>query len=463
MKIKFCGAAKMVTGSCYYMEAMGRKFIIDCGLFQGAEESRNHDRLPFNPKELDFVLLTHAHIDHSGKIPLLYKNGFKGMIYCTPATGDLIEIMLRDSAHIQMQEAEWENKKRKQKKLPPIEPIYSFEDVEVALQNVQTVPYDYIFKIDSNIHFKFKDAGHLLGSSIIEIYVHDRNKNKKIVFTGDLGNPNIPIIKDHDYVNETDYLVIESTYGNRVHKPVEESNSLYNIIVNTIVKGGNVIIPSFAVGRTQELIYMLNNYIDIEKREYLQDIDIYVDSPLATSATEIFRKHMECFDEEILSKLSVDNFPLEFDNLTFTTSKEASQRLAYKKGVVIISSSGMCHAGRIKFHLKNNIQDENSAIVFVGYQAQGTLGRRILDGHKKVNIFGETLNVKAKVYNFQGLSGHADINGLLEWVEEIKEGIREKVFLTHGEVEAVEEFKEKLKEKTDAEIVIPSILEEYKI
>lgn len=464
MKLKFCGAAKMVTGSCYYLEAMGRKFLVDCGLFYGEEEeSRNSERFPFNLNELDFVVLTHAHMDHAGRIPLLYKRGFKGTIYCTKATGDLLRIMLKDSAHIHVSEAEWENKKRLKRKLELIEPLYDFEDVRVALENIHTIPYDYIFKIDENIHLKLKDAGHLLGSSIVEILVYDRKKSKKIVFTGDIGNIQIPIIKDPENINQTDYLVMESTYGNRKHTPVKESNLLYDIIVDTIKNEGNVIIPSFAVGRTQELLYILNNYIDIEKRTRLQDVDIYVDSPLATNATEIFREHMECFDEEVLRSLEIDNYPLDFDNLTFTSSKEASKRLAYKKGSVIISSSGMCDAGRIKHHLKNNLENKNSSIVFVGYQAKGTLGRRILDGEKKVRIFGETFEVKAKVYNLPGLSGHADIEGLLNWVESIKEGVKEKIFLVHGDGEAMENFASELKKVTSTKIIMPNMFEEYKI
>ncbi len=463
MKLKFCGAAKIVTGSCYYMEAMGRKFLIDCGLFHGEDEDMNKEKFPFDPKELDFVILTHAHMDHAGRIPLLYKRGFKGTVYCTKATYDLIDIMLKDSAHIQILEAEWENKKRQKQKIEPVDPLYDLYDVDIALQNVHTIPYNYIFKIDANIHINFKDAGHLLGSSIVEIFVYDRKVSKKIVFTGDLGNLDIPIIKNYEYINETDYLVIESTYGNREHSPCEESDMLYNTIVETVEKGGNVIIPSFAVGRTQELLYILNNYIDIQKRSRLQNIDIYVDSPLATAATEIFREHMECFDEEVLKNLLIDKYLLDFNNLTFTSSKEASLRLAYKKGVVIISSSGMCDAGRIKYHLKNNLEDEKSSIIFVGYQANGTLGRKILNGEKKVKIHGETFNVKAKVYNFPGLSGHADINGLLEWVKNIKGGIKKNVFLVHGDDNAIEDFSQKLKKVTNAKIVKPSILDEYKL
>lgn len=464
MKLKFCGAAKMVTGSCYYLEAMGRKFLVDCGLFYGEDDDKkNSEKFPFNLKDLDFIILTHSHMDHSGRIPLLYKRGFKGTIYCTQATGDLLKIMLDDSAHIHVLEAEWENKKRQQKKLSLIKPLYDFSDVDLAIKNIHTIPYNYIFKIDENIHIRLKDAGHLLGSSIVEIFIYDRKQSKKIVFTGDIGNENIPIIKDPDYINQTDYLVIESTYGNREHTPVEESNSLYNIIVETIEKGGNVVIPSFAVGRTQELLYILNNYIDIEKRKRLQEVDIYVDSPLATNATEIFREHMECFDEATLKLLSKDKYILDFDNLTLTSSKEASKRLAYKKGSVIISSSGMCDAGRIKHHLKNNIEDKNSSIVFVGYQAKGTLGQRITSGEKKIKVFGEILEVKAKVYNFPGLSGHADQNGLINWVKNIKDGVKEKIFLVHGDVDAIDSFANKLKEVTSAKIVKPNMFDEYKI
>lgn len=463
MKIKFCGAARTVTGSCYYIEACNRKFLIDCGMFQGNKEELNSLEFPFNPKDLDFIILTHAHIDHSGRIPLLIKKGFKGSIYCTSATSELVNIMLKDSAHIQEKEALWENKKRLRKGLETVEPLYKMEDAERAEDYIYPLSYGKIERIDENISFILKDAGHLLGSSIVVLKVTENGKTKTVTFTGDLGNFNIPIIRDYEYIDGTDYLIIESTYGNRVHEVERESEDLCNIIVNTIDRGGNVIIPSFAVGRTQEVLYLLNYYIDIEKRKKLKNIEIYLDSPLGIQATEIFEKHKECYDEDALRLLNNDIDPINFDNLNIIKTSEESMALNEKKGVVIISSSGMCEAGRIKHHLKHNIWREESSIVFVGYQAEGTLGRKILDGAQNVSIFGEKMVVKAEIHSIQGLSGHADANGILNWVKNIKNGVKESIFITHGELEAQESLKENLKSISKADIIIPDMYEEYYI
>ncbi|SKA92647.1 metallo-beta-lactamase family protein [Caloramator quimbayensis] len=463
MKIKFCGAARTVTGSCCYIETCKRKFLIDCGMFQGNKEELNKEDFPFNPKELDFIILTHAHIDHSGRIPLLIKKGFKGSIYCTSATSELVNIMLKDSAHIQEKEALWDNKKRLRKGLETVEPLYKMEDAELVNEYLFPLSYEKIERIDENISFILKDAGHLLGSCLVVLKIKENGRIKTITFTGDLGNFNIPIIRDYEYIDETDYLIIESTYGNRIHEAEKESEDLYNIIIDTIERGGNVIIPSFAVGRTQEVLYLLNYYIDIEKRKRLKNIEIYLDSPLGIQATEIFEKHKECYDEEALRLLNNDIDPINFDNLNIIKTSEESMALNEKKGVVIISSSGMCEAGRIKHHLKHNIWREESSIVFVGYQAEGTLGRKILDGAKEVSIFGEKMVVKAKIHSIQGLSGHADVNGILNWVKNIKNGVRESIFIIHGEPEAQESLKDKLKVISNADILIPDMFDEYNI
>lgn len=461
IKIKFCGAAKSVTGSCYLIETSKRKFLVDCGLFQGKESKTNQSNFPFNPEEIDFVILTHAHIDHSGRLPLLVKKGFKGSIFCTSATQDLAKIMLVDSGHIQEMDAINENKKRQRKGLPLIEPLYTAEDGDKVKDYLVAVPYNHVQRIDNDIYINLKDAGHLLGSSIVELFIKDDGVTKKIVFSGDLGNINIPIIKDYEYIDYADYLIIESTYGNRFHSIPSEVQSLYAIILNTIKNNGNVIIPSFAVGRTQEILYLLNKYIDIEKRKDFTNIQIYLDSPLAEEATEIFKKHKECYDEEALNMLSLDNDVLEFKNLTFVKTKEESMELNNKSGVVIISSSGMCEAGRIKHHLKYNLWKKESAIVFVGYQAEGTLGRRILDGAKKVKIFGEEIAVNAKIINMPGLSGHADLQGLLKWYKGINKEVNKKVFITHGEIEAAMNLKAILETVSSTSCVIPEYLEEY--
>ncbi|EYE89126.1 metallo-beta-lactamase [Fervidicella metallireducens AeB] len=463
MKIKFCGAAKTVTGSCYLIETRERKFLVDCGMFQGSVHDLNTSPFPFNPAEIDFMILTHAHIDHSGRIPILVKNGFKGSIYCTSATAELAQVMLKDSAHIQETEAQQKTKKRLRKGLEPVEPLYTIVDAELAGKYIYPVSYDKTEIIDENISFTLKDAGHLLGSAIVQIQINEDGQKKIITFTGDLGNFNIPIIKDYEYIEKTDYLIMESTYGNRLHEIDNQANDLYEIIVNTVKRGGNVILPAFAVGRAQELLYLLNYYIDIEKRKKIKNVEVYLDSPLAKSATEIFGRHMECYDDEAVKLFLKDTHPLDFSNLKIIESPEESQELNKKNGVVIISSSGMCEAGRIKHHLKHNIWREDCSLVFVGYQAEGTLGRKILDGAEKIKIFGEEMVVKAKIYRIESLSGHADLNGILNWVKNIRHGVSKQIFITHGEEEAAENLKKEIEKLTAAEVIIPNMNEEYKI
>lgn len=463
MKIRFCGAAKTVTGSCFLVETGKRKFLVDCGMFQGSMYEFNRNPFPFNPKDIDFVILTHAHIDHSGRIPLLVKGGFKGNIYCTSATAELLNVMLRDSGHIQEMESKWKNKKRQRKGLEPIEPLYTVNDAEQSTQYINPVSYGQRITIDNNISFIMKDAGHLLGSSIVCLEITEDKKTKKLVFTGDLGNFNIPILRDYELIDEADYVVIESTYGNRYHEMPGETNNLYDIIVNTISNGGNVILPTFAVGRTQEILYILNYYIDIEKRKRLKGIPIYLDSPLAREATKIFEKHKECYDEDALNLMAQDIAPLWFDNLHIVENTEESQALNEKSGVVIISSSGMCEAGRVKHHLKHNIWNKKSSVVFTGYQAEGTLGRRILDGEKRVSIFGEEMVVNANIYNVPGLSGHADLNGILNWISKIKNGVSKKIFIVHGEAEASENLKKEINNIIKVKTYIPELYEEVNL
>ncbi|SHE52096.1 MBL fold metallo-hydrolase [Caloramator proteoclasticus] len=462
MKIKFCGAAGQVTGSCYLIETNKRKFLVDCGMFQGNVFDLNYEPFPFNPKDVDFVILTHAHIDHSGRLPMLYKQGFRGTVYATSATCDLVNIMLKDSGHIQEFEAKWRTKKRLRKGLDPVEPLYTVEDALVVNDYLYRASYNKWVTIDKNIEFMFKDAGHLLGSAIVVIKIKENKRENIITFSGDLGNIDIPIIKNYEYIDYTDYLVIESTYGNRFHESrAEEAKSLYDIIINTVKAGGNVIIPAFSVGRTQEVLYILNQYIDIEKKEELKNIEFYLDSPLAREALEIFEKHKECYDEEALNLLSKDIDVLHFDNLYIVQTAEESQALNEKQGVVIISASGMCEAGRIKHHLKHNIWKKNTSIIFVGYQAEGTLGRRILDGEKRVKIFGEEMVVNANIYSIPSLSGHADLGGLLNWVKNIKNGVFKKIFVTHGEEEASKNLKEELERFVQCKVEIPKLYDEF--
>jgi metallo-beta-lactamase family protein len=463
MKIQFCGAAGTVTGSCYYLEANGRKFLVDCGLFQGKDDDLNNAPFPFKPSDIDFMIVTHAHIDHSGRIPLLVKQGFDGTIFATSATADLLDIMLKDSGHIHEAEAEWENRKRLRKGMELIAPLYTVEDAARVTQYVQKVSYNVLEHIDENITINYKDAGHLLGSAIVEIVVKGKHGTKKIVFSGDLGNFKIPIIKEYEYIDGADYLVIESTYGNKYHDLEKGSVDLADIIINTTSKGGNVIIPSFAVGRTQELLYIFHNYIATDKIKKLLNVHFYVDSPLAKETTKVFEQHIECYDEEALKVLSRDHLPFNFPNLHFTSTPEESASLNEQQGIVIISSSGMCDAGRVKHHLKHNLWKSNNAVVFVGYQAEGTLGRKILYGNKIVKILGEEIAVKAKIYNFPGLSGHADLNGLLNWVSHIKNDISKNIFITHGEMEASEHFKNSLRDVTHTETIIPKPNEIYNL
>ena len=473
MNITFLGATKTVTGSNFLVEAAGKKFLVDCGLYQGQakDELKNEEPFLFNLKEVDFVLLTHAHIDHSGRIPKLYKEGYRNPIIATKATCDLCAIMLPDSGHIQEMEAEWKNKKRKRKGEKEIPPIYTAEEAAKSLQVFKPIVYDEIIEIDENIHVRFNDAGHMLGSAIIEVWVNEDGKQIKTVFTGDIGNNDIPLLSSPTMIDSADYVVMESTYGNRHHlRNDEKAQEFLNIVFETINKGGTVVIPSFAVGRTQEILYEINNLKDVEhgedfKEKYrvLMQTPVYVDSPLAISATEVFADNMELFDEETQEIINSGDNPLEFPGLQFTRTADESKELNEKnESAIIISASGMCEVGRIKHHLKHNLWNPNSTILFVGYQAPGTLGRKIVDGAKKVKIFGEEIAVNARIEYIEGYSGHADQEWLLNFVYSFKSKPKH-IFLVHGEPEGQLVLKEKIIETTNISVTIPSFGEKYEL
>jgi metallo-beta-lactamase family protein len=468
MNITFLGAAKTVTGSCYLVETKDIKFLVDCGMFQGSKNEAilNAEPFPFNPADLDFMLLSHAHIDHSGRIPKLYMDGFKGDIYTTKPTMQLCGIMLPDSGHIQETENEWTNRKRQRAGKSSVKPLYTVKEATACLSLFKSVPYEEIVSIGKDIRVKFNDAGHILGSAIIEIWIKENDKETKIVFSGDLGNKSMPILKDPTIIDAADYLVIESTYGNKLHtlkNGPERIERFINIIAETIAKGGNVVIPSFAVGRTQEIIYDLNKYMDVKSDQVNQilNIPVYVDSPLATSATQIFRENLDCFDEEAKEYIANGDNPLDFPTLKFTQSPDESKKLNERDdSIIIISASGMCDAGRIKHHLKHNLWRKDSTILFVGYQAEGTLGRRIVDGATKVKLFGEEISVNARIEVIDGFSGHADKAGLLSWIGSISKKPKE-VFVVHGELETMSVFAQTITDEFGIPCIVPSRGDSY--
>lgn len=475
MKITFCGAAKEVTGSNHLVEAAGKKFLVDCGLIQGREidEERNNDPFIYNPKDIDFMLLTHAHIDHSGRIPKLIKEGFRGAIYATKPTTELCEIMLADSGHIQESEIEWKNRKRKREGKELLEPIYTAKEGAESVKHFISVEYMDIIEIDENIRVRFNDAGHMLGSSIIEVWVTENGKTTKVVFSGDIGNNDIKLLQPPTPITTADYVVMESTYGDRLHLQTageEKAKKFLDIVSSTLKRGGNVVIPSFAVGRTQEILYELNaikeRKDEVEVRQMykeLMEATVYVDSPLASTATDVFKRNIELFDDEAQERIKNGDNPLEFDGLKFTKTVEESIRLnENKKPCIIISASGMCDAGRIKHHLKHNLWNEKNTILFVGYQAPNTLGRRIVDGEKVVKIFGEEIVVNAQIEYIEGYSGHADQEWLMNFIYSFRDKPK-KVFLVHGEERAQKILKSKIESDIEVSTIIPKFGDTYRI
>lgn len=445
MKLTFIGAAHEVTGSCHCLEACGKTILVDYGMEQGINVFENAE-LPVSPAAVDYVLLTHAHVDHSGMLPLLYARGFRGQILMTDATADLCSIMLRDCAHIQMQEAEWKSRKAKRSaSSDPIEPLYTMEDADGTLKHIVPCHYDSVVELCEGIKVRFTDIGHLLGSSSIEVWINEAGLEKKIVFSGDIGNLNQPLIKDPKKTEEADYVVMESTYGDRLHSATRPDYiaELTAILKETFDKGGNVVIPSFAVGRTQELLYFLRQIKNDRMVEGHEDFPVYVDSPLAVEATGIFQKNIyTCFDEEAMALVKQGINILSFPGLHLTITSDESKAINFdEEPKVIISASGMCEAGRIRHHLKHNLWREESTILFVGYQAVGTLGRAIVDGIDEVKLFGEPIKIRASIRQLVGLSGHADKNGLIDWINGFEKK-PDRVFVVHGEDSVCESFKE---------------------
>jgi metallo-beta-lactamase family protein len=447
MKLTFYGAAREVTGSCYLLEACGKRILIDCGLEQGRDEKENQ-QFPFAAQIIDFVLVTHAHIDHSGRLPLLIKNGFSGAIFATGKTCELLSIMLRDSAHIQEQDAEWQNRKGKRAGKTLVEPLYSIIDAQNTLKYFNPCSYEQKIEISDGIEIRFIDAGHLLGSSCIEIWLTEDGVTKKIVFSGDIGNLNQPIIRNPKYINDADYVVTESTYGNKNHeKSNDYTEDLAKIIEETFTNGGNVIIPSFAVGRTQELLYFIR---EIKERRLIKSVPnfkVFVDSPLAAEATKIYDGDLTGYcDEETIALLKSGVNPIKFNGLIVSeTSDESKSINEIMEPKIIISASGMCDAGRIRHHLKHNLFRSECAIVFVGFQAEETLGRTLIEGAKSVKLFGEQIAVKARIYSFRGLSAHADRDGLLKWINSFETKLSQ-VFVVHGETGVSDIYAQTLRE-----------------
>lgn len=473
MKVKFCGASIGVTGSCHLISTENHKILLDCGQFQGGKETErmNEEPFPFDPEAVECVILSHAHIDHCGRLPLLVKRGFKGAIYCTDATADLLEVMLKDSAYIHEKDAEWQTKKNLRTGKPPVEPLYTIKDAENALKLVRPVLYDQLVEINPEMKMVLNDAGHILGSAITELWITENEeggeaKTSKLVFSGDLGVENRPILRDPVKIKKADFVIMETTYGNRLHPANSTSiDELIAITLKTVKRGGSVIIPSFAVGRTQELIYQFNMFYEHhpEYEDILGKVNVYIDSPMATTATEVFKKNAQVFDDETKAYILSGDHPLDFPNLKFTRNTADSQMLNDDKTAkIIISASGMCEAGRIRHHLKHNLWDSRNSIVFVGYQAEGTLGRILVEGAKEVKLFGEPIMVGAEIYNLEGFSGHADQKGLLDWLGGFQAEPKH-IFLVHGETDSKTDFAAKVKEVYGYEPIVVNGNTEYEL
>lgn len=464
MRLTFHGAVRSVTGSQHLLEVDGVRILLECGLFQGKRRDtyERNLHLPYDPSSIDYLILSHAHIDHSGNIPNLTKKGFRGDILCTFATRDLCATMLRDSAHIQQKDVEYVNKKRARAGKPPVDPIYTMEDAVQALNYFLAIGYERPYRITPNITLTFYDAGHILGSAIVVLDFEEHGEARRLVFSGDLGRPNRPILRDPVCLDGADILLIESTYGTRLHEPVPEAErALEDAINRTYRRGGKVIVPSFAVGRTQELVYSL--HLLKQAHEIPGHLPVFVDSPLAIDATSIFRLHPECFDQEVHRFLIESGDPFGFEQLRYTRAVEASKALNFlREPAVIISASGMCEAGRILHHLKNNIEEPSNTILFVGWQAPNTLGRRILEKQSAVKIFGIEYRLEAEVQVINGFSAHADRDELLDWVDAF-ESKPTYTFVVHGEETASQGFADVLRQRGLPHVVVPQLHESFTV
>ncbi|MGE5380730.1 MAG: MBL fold metallo-hydrolase RNA specificity domain-containing protein [Methylocystaceae bacterium] len=464
MKIRFLGAAQTVTGSCYHLQTENASFLVDCGMFQGSKQlkERNYGPLPINPGQIDFIILTHAHIDHIGLLPKYYAQGFKGKVYCTSPTKKLASILLPDSAHIQEMEVERKNRKLDRAGMPLLTPIYTVADAENSLQLFETVNYNQVMDLAPGVRVSFRDAGHILGSASVEIWLTEGETTTKMVFSGDLGSPNQPVIRDPEYIDSADYVLMESTYGSRLREQNRSRrDELLDIINFTMKKGGNLVIPAFAVERTQDLLYDLSLLI-AENKLKIQPT-VYIDSPLAVAATRIFEESPEFYDDETRALINQGTSPFRMPNLKFSVSKEDSMQLNnLAGGAIIISASGMCDAGRIKHHLKHNLWRAESTVLFVGYQAQGTLGQRILAGEKTVTIHGEEVAVKADIRRIEAYSAHADQAGLMSWARGFK-GKASRFILVHGEPESQQVLGDMLRREFGFNVSIPGWLEEMEL
>ena len=460
MKLEFLGAAHEVTGSCHYLEFADKHVLVDCGMEQGPDLYVNQE-IPVNASTIDYVFVTHAHIDHSGLLPMLYNHGFRGQIFTTTATHQLCEIMLKDSAHIQMFEAEWKNRKAKRAGKPEVVPLYDMNDAVGVLGHFVSCDYHSVINVCEGLKVRFVDAGHLLGSSSIEMWISENTgegvEERKIVFSGDIGPGNRPLIKDPEYLTSADYVVMESTYGDRTHEtPPDYAVELARVIRDTFTRGGNLVIPAFSVGRTQEMLYFIRRIKTENLLPEFQNFEVYVDSPLAVEATTIFGKNVQdCFDDTALALVQQGINPIGFPGLRMAITSDESKMINFTdKPRVILSASGMCEAGRIRHHLKHNLWRKDSTILFVGYQVPGTLGNMLLNGAKEVKLFGETIEVQAKIENLPGISGHADVNQLTKWVS-MFDPKPKRVFIVHGEDKVTEQFAAHIHEELGLEAYAP--------
>lgn len=457
MQLTFIGADHEVTGSCHFVSCAGKNFLVDCGMQQGPETYENQD-IPVDAAKIDYVFVTHAHIDHSGLLPLLYAHGFRGVIFATQATCELCNIMLKDSAHIQESEAEWRNRKAKRSGKQEVVPLYTMDDAVGVLDHFVSVAYYDRVDVCDGISVRFVDAGHLLGSASIEIWLQEGGEERKIVFSGDIGNPNKPLVKNPDFLDSADYVLMESTYGDRDHKDIKNfAAELARLIDETLYqKGGNLVIPAFSVGRTQEILYFIRHIKEEHLMPGKENFPVYMDSPLAVEATHIFHANIkDCFDEEALRLVNEGRNPIGFAGLKVAVTSDESKMInADNHPKVIISASGMCEAGRIRHHLKHNLWGEANTILFVGYQVKGTLGYALLNGEKEVRLFGETVSVNARIENIPGISGHADRRMLMRWIGAFCEPPK-KTFIVHGDDAVVDELAKAVTELTGGAAYAP--------